>query len=203
MKIIRKQPLLLLLILLLSLALTAACSNSNSDSISADEAETIALEDLGFNENGVSGLRTSSEKDEGVEYYEVEFQAEGVQYSYEIAKTDGAILSKDSDADSIFGSGSVDNNTNANSNDDANSDTTTNTGNTGSGSGSITLEEAKAIALAKVEGATESNLIIKQERDDGKDIYEGSIIYNGVDYDFEIDAANGNILSWEEETANQ
>ncbi|MDO4542322.1 MAG: PepSY domain-containing protein, partial [Bacillota bacterium] len=67
---------------------------------------------------------------------------------------------------------------------------------------SITIDEAKAIALAKVEGANDSNIVIHQDRDDGKDIYEGTIVYNGTEYEFEIDAATGNVTSWEEDRHN-
>ena len=39
---------------------------------------------------------------------------------------------------------------------------------------------------------------VTEEQRDGKDIYEGTIIYNGVEYEFEIEAATGNIMSWDE-----
>lgn len=64
---------------------------------------------------------------------------------------------------------------------------------------SISLEEAQNIALERVPGATEQNISIELERDDGWYIYEGDIEYNGMEYEFEIDADTGNILKWEEE----
>lgn len=82
-----------------------------------------------------------------------------------------------------------------------------NGGNSGNGSGSrggaadvaISLEEARDIALARVEGATASNISIELDRDDGWYVYEGEIFYNGMEYEFEIDADSGNILKWEED----
>ena len=63
----------------------------------------------------------------------------------------------------------------------------------------ISLEEARDIALARVEGATASNISIELDRDDGWYVYEGEIFYNGMEYEFEIDADSGNILKWEED----
>lgn len=68
------------------------------------------------------------------------------------------------------------------------------------GEGDIGEDAAKKIVLDRIEGATESNFIeFKREYDDGYLKYEGEVIYNGYEYEFEIDAATGNLLSWEVE----
>ncbi len=64
----------------------------------------------------------------------------------------------------------------------------------------IGKDRAVEIALAKVPGAEKSDVRIHYDRDDGKDIYEGSIVYNEMEYDFEIDAKTGDILEWESES---
>lgn len=64
----------------------------------------------------------------------------------------------------------------------------------------ISEDEAIRIALDKVKGAKKSDVSIHSEWDDGKEIYEGSIVYKEREYDFEIDASNGNILDWDEES---
>lgn len=77
-----------------------------------------------------------------------------------------------------------------------------NSGNTGNQSASavaVSLESARDIALARVPGATAKNVSIELDRDDGWYVYEGEIYYNGMEYEFEIDADTGNILKWEEE----
>lgn len=67
-----------------------------------------------------------------------------------------------------------------------------------SASGAITWEEAQAIALERIPGADISNIVeMEVEYDDGRTEYEGSIYYNGYEYEFEIDGATGNILKWE------
>ena len=58
----------------------------------------------------------------------------------------------------------------------------------------------KKIALAKVPGATENDIRLNLDRDDGKLRYEGKIIYDGMEYDFEIDAYSGAIQEWEAES---
>lgn len=67
------------------------------------------------------------------------------------------------------------------------------TGNTGKGY--IGVEKAKAIALAKVPGAT----IVKAEfdTDDGVPIYEIELVKGNYEYDFEIHAKTGEILKQE------
>lgn len=63
----------------------------------------------------------------------------------------------------------------------------------------LSLEEAKKIALDRVPGATDQNIIIKLDFDDGWYIYEGDIIYDRVEYEFEIDANTGALIEWSEE----
>lgn len=71
---------------------------------------------------------------------------------------------------------------------------------TGTGASNISKDEATQIALDRVKGAKTSDVRIHSEWDDGREIYEGSIVYKGKEYDFEIDATNGEILEWEEES---
>ena len=72
--------------------------------------------------------------------------------------------------------------------------------NTAGGSGEmLSIEEALDIALERVPGATDKNISIELDRDDGWYIYEGDIHYDGMEYEFEIDANTGSILKWEEE----
>ena len=64
--------------------------------------------------------------------------------------------------------------------------------------GLISEEQAMKIALDKVPGATKDNITsFRKDYDDGRWSYEGEMIYDGIEYDFEIDAHNGNILEWE------
>lgn len=96
----------------------------------------------------------------------------------------------------------------SNSNSNQNSGST-NSGSSSSGGESSTgggqsseplISEAQAISivLKKVPGAGKEHIAsFGRDYDDGRWIYEGEIIYNGLEYDFEIDAMTGNILEWE------
>ena len=64
----------------------------------------------------------------------------------------------------------------------------------------ISEKEAKQIALEKVQGAVESDIKdfhVENKRNYVE--YEGKIIYNGKEYEFEIDGHDGTILEWEVE----
>lgn len=102
------------------------------------------------------------------------------------------------------GSQSQDNN-NANTGGASAGSSSSGGSNSGSSSGSgqvaeplITEAQAIDIVLNKVPGAGKGNIVaFSRDYDDGRWIYEGELIYNGLEYDFEIDAMTGNILEWE------
>lgn len=65
-------------------------------------------------------------------------------------------------------------------------------------SSDIGYDKVIEIVLARVPGAVKSDIYeMEREYDDGRLEYEGSIYYNGYEYEFEIDGATGNILQWE------
>ena len=145
------------------------------------KAKEIALNHAGVTEADTSFIWAKSDNDDGRQVFDVEFYVSSTnsEYDYEIDAQTGEIISFDYDAENYTPST---NNTNTNS-------TTTKT-----------EQEIKDIALAKVPNATEKDIQVKLDRDDGKLKYEGKIIYEGMEYDFEIDAYSGAILEWEAES---
>jgi uncharacterized membrane protein YkoI len=64
----------------------------------------------------------------------------------------------------------------------------------------LSEEDARQIALEQVPGATEVNIVeFRKDPDNTKAEFEGEIHYNGMEYEFEIDAYEGTILEWDEE----
>lgn len=64
----------------------------------------------------------------------------------------------------------------------------------------ISETDAKKTILEKVPGATEEHIREwKTSRDDGRQIYEGKIVYEKTEYEFELDANSGEMLKWETE----
>jgi uncharacterized membrane protein YkoI len=62
----------------------------------------------------------------------------------------------------------------------------------------ISREEAVQIVLSRVEGAQESDIHeLETDQDDGQFVYEGELVFNGYEYDFEIDGVTGEIIQWE------
>ena len=64
-------------------------------------------------------------------------------------------------------------------------------------SGLIDAKRAEEIALQKAGGGR--LVYIKLERDDGRQVYEGEIITDAYEYEFEIDAQSGKILEWDKD----
>ena len=154
---------------------TNKSSSSNktpvSTSITREKAKSIALAHAKVSESNVKGLKIENDWEHGQEAYSVSFYAGNYEYEYDIAKSNGTILKADKDYEK-------DNNS-SNSNS------------------MISKDKAMSIALAKVSGATSSNIYIELEKDDGRYTYEGEINFNNKEYEFEIDAYTGNILKWE------
>ena len=152
---------------------TAAAATTGA--VDADGAKKIALDDAGLTEDQVSFVRTELDRDDGRTYYEIEFYAtaDHAEYDYEIDASTGAIISQDYDAEHYSAPQS---------------------------GGTVSEESVRQTVLAKVPGATEDNLRMRLERDDGRELYEGTIVYNDMKYDFEVDAYSGAIREWEAES---
>lgn len=150
--------------------------SGTASAVTEDEARKTALSDAGVTEEQITGIRVKKDHDDGRQVYDVEFYSDNKEYDYEIDASTGEILSSDFEIENDF-------------NKDSASDLNP----------AVSQEEASAAALAKVQGASEKDLRIKLDDDDGKMIYEGDIYYNGTEYEFEIDASTGDFLEWSEE----
>ena len=170
--------------------------------IGKDKAVQIALEDAKLTETDVSRLYVEKDLENGKDTYEVKFFNDSKEYEYEILAGDGKIVkSSFSIEDMAFGGGSNEvpdgNLTESLPQKPHDKPAVENNGN--SADGQISLAEASKLALARVPGATVKDLKIERDYDDGKYKYEGDIIYDGKEYEFEIDAVTGNFLEWSEE----
>ena len=153
-------------------ASSAQQSTASSGAIDEAQARSIALEHAGVAESDAKFYRVERDNDDGRAVYEVEFYSGNTEYDYEISAETGEILSYDSDIEGWA----------------------TQSGNA-EGS-AVTLEQARELVLERVPGAAASDVQIEQERDDGRDIYEGEVYYDGAEYEFEIDASTGSFIKW-------
>ena len=101
------------------------------------------------------------------------YTAGGMEYDYEIDAKDGTVVKYDQDAEYYQPQ------------------------QTGT---QITEQAAKQIVLDRVSGASERDLRIHLDQDDGRPVYEGELIYGGMEYEFEIDAHTGTVLEWSAES---
>ncbi|MCC8356344.1 MAG: PepSY domain-containing protein [Oscillospiraceae bacterium] len=158
---------------------SSSSTTTTSTLITESEARSIALSSAGVSESAATFTKTKLDTDDGRKVYDVEFYTTDAEYEYEIDASTGVVLDYDYEVRYT-------------------ASTSTSTSTT-----TITADEAKAIALAQVPGATTSNIReFETDYDDGRLQYEGKIIYNGMEYEFEIDGYSGAIRSWEAERAD-
>ena len=150
-------------------------SSVGPEGVTADQAKEIALNHAGLTADQVTFIRAQLDWDDGCQVYDVEFyDGSYTEYDYEIDAASGAVLSYDFDAEGY---------------DRPSPGTTT-----------ISADQAKEIALARVPGATVNDIYeFELDRDDGRLEYEGTIYYNGMEYDFTIDGYSGAIREWDAE----
>lgn len=137
------------------------------------KAKEIALDHAGLTEDQVTFIRSHLDWEDGRQVYDVEFfTSDGKEYDYEIDAATGQVRSYDYDVEGYTYSMTT--------------------------SQTISADRAKEIALAEVPGATTKDIYeFEVDREDGRLEYEGTIYYNGVEYEFSIDGYSGAIRSWE------
>ena len=156
-----------------------AADPAASTYITADKAKEIALADAGVTAAEAVFLKARLDFDDGRMVYEVEFYSGNTEYDYDIDATTGAILSVDHDLE------------NYTIHDLWNSGTAT--------QASITAAQAQEIALKHAGVSASSAVILKNqlERDDGRLKYEVEFYVGNTEYDYDIDATSGTILSYD------
>ena len=144
------------------------------NTISSDEAKQIALQHANLLDNQVTFNK-----------YEIEFYYNNTEYDYEINAYSGEILKFDYDAEYYNPSNTI-------SYSNSQSSSTQNL---------ISSDEAKNIALQHANLTDNQVTFIKvsQDYDDGIHIYEVEFHYNNREYNYDINAINGTILSYEQD----
>ena len=143
---------------------------SQTGEIDAEQALSIALADAGVSEDDIYSYKTERDRDDGISVYDIEFDTDYGDYSYEIETNGGRIISADYDVDDRY----------IRSLEDS----------------PITEEDAKAIVQSKVPEASAEDIWLQEEWDDGFSSFEGGLYLDDAKYEFEIDAQTGIISSW-------
>ena len=148
--------------------------------ITLEQAKETALKHAGLKADAVTFVKAEQDYENGKLVYEVEFVTNDggkvVEYDYEIDAATGSVVSYDYDAENYVSA---------------------------KGATTVSVDEAtaKQTVLNKVPGATAANIYEwKLDFDDGRWEYEGTIIYNQMEYEFTIDANTGSIVEWDVES---
>lgn len=150
---------------------------SETEQLTLDAAKETALAGAGLTADQVTFTKEKLDWEDGRQVYDIEFHtAGGAEYDYEIDVETGKVVSYSYEAGRDAASAASD--------------------------GAISADEAKELALAQVPGASLSDMRkFETEYDDGQLEYEGEIVYDGMEYEFEIDGGSGVIVSWDVEPA--
>lgn len=178
--------------------------------IGKDKAAEIALTDANLTDADVTRLRVSKDRDDGQNIYEVVFTNENTEYEYEILASNGEILSVDYEESPVPNQQSqtgqqaqddrqdVDGGQKTDGQQNQDGQQTQN-GRQNQADVQLSIEKASVLALERVPGATQQDLKIELDYDDAYYKYEGDIIYDQKEYEFEMDANTGEFLEWKEE----
>ena len=147
-----------------------------SGDIGSEKAKSIALNHAGVTSSTAKFVKVERDRDDGRLLYEVEFYAGNKEYDYEILASDGTILSYDADIEGYR----IPSSTSTSSTD-------------------IGAEKAKEIALQHAGVSASNAVFVKAEReyDDGRLTYDVDFYAGNKEYDYEILAADGTILSYD------
>ena len=162
-------------------------SSAQVSRIDLETAKAAALEAAGVTAEEASFLSAELDRRNGIEYYDIDFSAGGKEYDYDIDALTGTVIGSElpeTTEKAAKVSPSADEKVISKDNGEE-----------------ISEAEAKEIALAQVPGASESDIReFEVDYDDGRLEYEGSIHYDQMEYEFEIDGYSGAIRSWDVES---
>ena len=160
--------------------------NQAVSNISLEKAKEIALDHAGVKATDATFVKAKSDYEDGRAVFEIEFVVSSgntiKEYDYEIAASDGSIISYDYDIEGDSTPTAIQAGSSQNTSE-------------------ISLEKAKEIALshAGVASANAFEMEGKLDWDDGMSIYEIEFKAGGYEYNYEVDAATGSIVEFDKE----
>ena len=164
-------------------ATTAAQSNNTVGDIGIEKAKEIAMSHAGVSAGSVSFVKAKIDHEDGVKVYDIEFYSGNVEYDYEINAATGAIVSFDQDIENYEIP------TQPAAPTQAQSAAPTQVASV------ISVDRAKQIALSHAGVSGASFKKVKLDKDDGVRVYEIEFKVGNVEYEYDIDASSGAIIS--------
>ena len=148
--------------------------SSASSYIGESKAKEIALDHAGLSSSQVTFYKAVLDWDDGRAVYDVEFWKDNKEYDYEIDALTGSIRDYDFDIEGYVPS-------------------------TSTSSKDIGSEKAKTIALnhAGVSASKATFAHVEADYENGRKVYEVEFYSGNKEYDYEIDASTGDVLSYD------
>ena len=168
---------------------TVVGTASEKGYIGEAKAKTVALERAGVTESELLLYKIGLDTHNGAMVYDVEFTTDSYEFDCDVNAKTGEIVKFEKEYNGGAPAVSAQPNTAQ--------------PNTNQTAGEITVEEAKTIALSHAGLTADAVTFVKakQDYDDGRLVYEIEFVTtsgNGyLEYDYEIDAATGSILSYD------
>ena len=176
--------------------------------ISVDEAKQIALAHANLAQKDVTFVKTKLDNEDNRIVYKIEFVISNIEYDYEIDAVSGEIISSDSDVEDDNKKIQTETSQPQNSADHSNKDkakgsqehSTAQTqaptaAPTQPAPSKISVERAKQIAVSHAGVSGASFTKVELDTDDGIAVYEIEFKVGNTEYDYEINAASGAIIS--------
>ncbi len=145
---------------------------NTNDAITQKEAEQTAISDSQEDANSIRNLRTKEDTYRKADIYDVKFNTVDRKYDYKIEIATGKILFREYEI---------------------------NERNLQKMHGkTISQKEAFNLIHREIPNLPSDNLQLQREHDDDRTEYEGKASFQGINYEFEIDADAGMISKWKE-----
>ena len=169
-----------------SFSMSQADASTSAALIGMGKGADIALNDAGLKENQVNDLTAKYRTENGLSFYTVTFTSGSYTYEYRLNAVDGSILQADRNAVT------------------QETETGTTTGSQTTTTKKITKAKAKSIALkhAGVSASKATFVKAKLDYEDGRRVYEIEFYSGNTEYDYEILASNGKIISYDKDIEN-
>lgn len=166
---------------------TEKVAEKAKEAIGKDEARAIALDHAGVSASKATNLKVEYDKEDGK--YDVEFRYSSYEYDYEIHHTSGKVISHEKEYDAPA-------ETKPTATKATEKPTEKPTEKTAE---AIGKEKASAIALdhAGVSAGKATNVKVEYDREDRK--YDVDFHYGSYEYDYEIHAETGKVISHDKE----
>ena len=165
--------------------------------ISKNEVKDIIAENMNVNKGDLYFEDIDFEFDKGV--YEVEVYYQNRDYEYKIDAKEGKVIYTDFRNINTNNSQNNSNNNNSNGSNNSNSNNQNSLNNV---TASISLDKAKNIAVTNAGVDINSVKFTREELDHDNHtlVYELEFFYNNIEYDYEINATTGDIISYDKDS---